>query len=250
MKEIILSSDENIQIAINHYNSLKRKSVIIVCPGCFVCKDAASFLQMSEELFRDFDVITMDFRGHGRSTGLFTFTAEEPNDLQAVVKFAKKQYSKIGILGFSLGAATAIIYTSEHKDIQSIIAVSAPTDFGKIENHFLKKEAVVPAIENFEFGKSLSLRPGNIFLEKIKPINVVGEISPIPILFITGSSDPIVHPWHANELYKKAKEPKAIENFDKGLHAEELYLKMHNRFITLCKDWFDRTMAQSHADLS
>jgi pimeloyl-ACP methyl ester carboxylesterase len=198
---------------------------------------------MSDDFYEYFDVITMDFRGHGRSTGSFTFTAEEHNDLRAVINFAKEIYPKIGIIGFSLGAATAIIYTAKNKDIQSLIIVSAPTDFEKVENHFLTKEAVKAAIEKFEFGKTPNIKPGNVFLKKMKPIDVVQDISPIPVLFISGSKDPIIYPRHTLELYRKAGMPKHIENFENGFHAEDIYLKSKNNFIGICKDWFDKTMS-------
>lgn len=242
MKELRLNTNDKIQIAVNHYKSFKRKSIIIICPGCFMSKDASPFLDMSADLFSQFDIITMDFRGHGRSSGLFTFTAREHNDLRTVVRFAKEKYSRIGLIGFSLGAATAIIYAAKYKDVQSIIAISAPVDFSKIENRFLKKEAVIPALEKFEVLKSPNIRPGNIFLKKQKPIDIVNKIHPIPILLISGSDDPIVFPWHAEELYKKACEPKAIVKFQEGLHAEELYLKSKDKFLKVCIDWFERTM--------
>lgn len=242
MKEIFLKSGDGVKIAVNHYCCGSRKEVIIICHGCFMCKDAKPFRRMSDELYKEFDVITMDFRGHGRSDGLFTFTAKEAEDLKAVVDFAKMTYTRIGILGFSLGAATAIIYTAKSKGVQALIAASAPADFDKIENHFLKKEAVVPAIKKFEFGKSPNIRPGNMFLHKIKPIDVVGDISPIPILFISGSKDPIVGPWHAHELYGRTGQPKRIENFENGLHAEDLYLESKERFINLCREWFVKTL--------
>jgi len=239
MKEVCLTAERNIKIALNHYAKAGRNCVLIICPGCFMSKDAKPFLDMAEAFFKHLDVITMDFRGHGKSGGLFTFSAKEHLDLKSVIDYAKTKYTHIVLLGFSLGAATAIIYTAKHKDINGVIAVSAPTDFEKIENHFLKKEAVIPAMEKFEFGKSPTLRPGNILLKKIKPAEVASKISPIPILFLSGEKDPIIHQWHAEELFENAREPKSIKTFPGGLHAEELYLKSKEAFLDICLEWCD-----------
>ncbi len=228
----------------NHYDSKKRNIVVIICPGCFMCKDAKSFVGISERLFKKYDVMTMDFRGHGRSTGLFTFTAKEYHDLKVVVDFARKQYQVIGIVGFSLGAATALIYASKYKNINSIIAVSAPADFDKIENHFWDKDAVISAIERFEIGKAPCIRPGNLFLKKIKPIEVIDNVGPVPILFIAGRRDPIVYPWHNRKLYNKANKPKSVVYFDDGFHAEELYIKSKLKFLSVCNDWFAKTLSE------
>jgi pimeloyl-ACP methyl ester carboxylesterase len=244
MNEIILTSGSKIRIAVNHYSSSKREEAIIICPGCFMTKDAAPFKRISESFAEEYDVLAMDFRGHGRSSGLYTFTAKETEDLSAVVKFAKEKYSKIAIMGFSLGAATTLIYASSHKDVESIIAVSAPTDFLKIENHFLKKEAVIPTVKKFELGKSPSLRPGNIFLDKVKPIDVVSKIAPIPVLFISGDKDPIVHAHHAEELHDEAMMPKAIEVFEDGFHADDIYAQEEKKFIKVCKDWLEKTLGE------
>lgn len=238
MREIQLTSEDNIKIALNYYAKSGRDSVLIICPGCFMCKDAKPFLNMAEDFFEYFDVIVMDFRGHGKSGGLFTFSAKEHLDLKAVVDYAKKRYAKIILLGFSLGAATAIIYTAKYKGIYGIIAVSTPTDFEKIENHFLKKEAVIPAMEKFEFGKSPTLRPGNITLKKIKPVDVISKISPAPILFLSGGKDPIIHHWHAEKLFENAQQPKKLTIFPDGVHAEELYRKSKNKFLDTCIGWY------------
>lgn len=248
VKEIFLDSKDGVKIAINHYDSANPEKVIVICHGSFMCKDAKPFLEMSDDFHEYFDVITMDFRGHGRSAGSFTFTAKEPDDLRVVINFAKRVYPRIGILGFSLGAAIAIIDAARNKDIQSLIAVSAPADVNKIENHFLRKEALIPAIEKFEFGKSPNMRPGNMFLNKIKPVDVIGDISPIPVLFIYGSRDPIIYSRHALALYEKAKMPKRIEKFENGWHAEDLYLKSKSKFIRMSQEWFDMTMSQKIAD--
>mgnify|MGYP000657404374 CR=1 FL=1 len=242
MKELFLKSGDGTKIAINHYSQDKRKEVIIICHGCFMCKDAKPFRLMSNTFSEDFDVITMDFRGHGRSQGLYTFTAKETEDLGAAVDFAKKAYERIGIIGFSLGAATAIIYTGKNKDIGALIAVSAPVDFEKIENHFLKKEAIVPTLAKLEIGRSPKIKPGNPFLSKVKPIDVVEDISPIPVLFISGKKDPIVYPWHADKLFEKAKQPKQLLRFEDGFHADDIYLRQKQRFIKFCTEWFNKTL--------
>ena len=122
--------------------------------------------------------------------------------------------------------------------------MSAPTDFQKIENYFLKKEAVIPAAEKFEFGKSPNIKPGNLLLKKIKPIDVIQHIAPVPVVFIARSQDHIIYPWHAETLYEKAKESKSIEIFENGLHAEELYLRSKDRFLEICKSYLDTMLSK------
>lgn len=239
---VSLNTQDNLKIAINHYYLAKanRDKVLIICPGCFMCKDAKPFLAMSEDFSQYFDVITMDFRGHGKSGGLFTFTAKEGFDLQTVVKYAKERYKNTFVLSFSLAAATAIIYAAKHKDIDRLITVSSPADCDKIENYFFKKESLIPALESFQLGKSPMIRPGNLWLKKIKPITVIEDIAPIPTLFLHGDKDPIVFPWHSQELFKQAREPKRLVILPNGLHAQELYLKNKDKFLDICLDWYQR----------
>jgi alpha/beta superfamily hydrolase len=238
MKEIFLKTEDNIKIAINHYDS-GRDTVVIIAHGWYMCKDSKVFKALSEDFYKNFDVITMDFRGHGRSSGFYTFSAKEVNDLKAVVDYAKSRYSRVNLLGFSLGAATSIIHTAKYKDIDSLIVVSPPVSFDKIENHFFKKEAYIPTIEKFELWRSLSIRAGNPFLPKINPIDVIQDISPIPVLFLAGEIDPTVYAWHAKKLYNKACQPKSIMIFQDNYHAEDLYLSSRDKFLKVCNSWFD-----------
>ncbi|MEI8390748.1 MAG: alpha/beta fold hydrolase [bacterium] len=234
--EIFLETEDNTSIAINHYDS-KRDSVIIIAHGWYMCKDSKYFKAISEDFFLNHDVITMDFRGHGKSSGLYTFSAKEPEDLKTVVNYAKQRYSKIGLIGFSLGAAISIIHTAKYNDIDSLIAVSSPVSFDKIESRFFKKEAVIPTIEKFELFRSLSVRPGNILLNKVNPLDVVQEIVSAPVLFISGAKDPTIYPWHSQELYNKSCEKKALSIFEDDFHAEDLYINSRERFMSECNSW-------------
>ena len=236
MKEILLKTKDNVKIAINHYQQ-GFDGVVIVAPGWCMTKDSDAFKRIAQMFSEQFDVLSFDFRGHGKSGGWFTFTAKELLDLDAVVKFAKaKNYKKIYLAGFSLGAGTSLIYASKNKDINSVIAVSAPADFGKIENQMWKKEAWSETFKKFELNRFLSIRPYPIPLKKIKPIDIIDKIE-CPVLFLAGEKDPTVHSWHTKDLYDKALCKKEFKLFENGCHAEDLYLHFEGEFKQICFDW-------------
>lgn len=236
MKEIFLKTSDNVKIAVNYYNN-NREGIVIVAPGWCMTKDSNAFRQIAEMFAPNYDVLSFDFRGHGRSGGWFTFMAKEIGDIASVVQFAKnKNYKKIYLAGFSLGAGIVLAYAAKDTDIERVIAVSPPTDFSRIENHMWKKEAWGETFQKFELGRFLSIRPYPIPLNKIKPVEIIKNLS-IPTLFIAGEKDPTVYPWHTEELYNKARCPKEYKLFKSGYHAEDLYLHFKEEFTKICVDW-------------
>lgn len=238
MNEKFLKTTDNIKIAINHYNK-NRKDVIIICPGWFMTKDSKAFKNLSKDLSQYFDIISMDFRGHGKSQGFYTFTAKEENDVNTVINFAKEKchYEQIYLMGFSLGGALAIICAAKNKYINKVISISAPTEFSKIENHMYSPDAWIPTLfQKFEPKRWLTIRPSIIIHKKEKPINLVEKIE-VPTLFIAGEKDPTVFPWHTETLYKKAHCPKEYLLLKNARHAEDLYLDYPEIFLKNCIEW-------------
>lgn len=236
MKICNLTTKDKVNIEINYYQN-GYNEVVIVAPGWCMTKDSNAFCRISEMFAKHFDVLCMDFRGHGKSGGMFTFTAKELMDMDAVVRFARKnKYKKIYLAGFSLGAAMALIYGSKSIFIDKIIAVSAPSDFSKIENKIWKKEAWGETFKKFELDRFASVRPYPVPLEKIKPIDIVEKIK-VPTLFIAGEKDPTVCPWHTRDLYEKAFCDKEYKEFKNGCHAEDLFLHFEDEFSKLCLKW-------------
>ncbi len=237
MKELILKTEDGIKIAANHYSN-GFDHALIICPGFMMYKDTKPFLMLSDRLSKDFDVVTMDFRGHGKSKGRYTFTSKENLDLKTVVDYVRPKYKTVGVMGFSLGAAVAINETAENKAIDKLMVVSPPSEFEKIENRFFDKDNISSNIKKFEW-KKISTRLGSPLLEKPKPIENVDKISPIPILFVHGDKDTVIEPHHVDLLYKKAKDPKRLVIFKDCLHAEDIFLSdSFNDFISLCIEWF------------
>lgn len=245
-QELFLNSHDNTKIAINHFKA-GHKAVVILSPGWFMTKDSKPFNQMAGEFSKDFDVIAMDFRGHGRSSGFYTFTAKEDWDIKTVVNYAKENYEKVFLTGFSLGAALVLIHCAIEQNVDKVIAVSAPHSFERIENHMWKKDAWSKTLKKLEVKRFLSIRPSIIMHKKIKPIDVVDKIK-VPTLFIAGEKDPTVYPWHTKALYEKAICKKEFELFENCCHAEDLFLQSGNKFMSICKSWlsepFDNNLSK------
>lgn len=234
-KEIFLKTQDGIKIAINHHD-LGNDQVLIIAHGWFMTKDSAYFKDMANAFCQNLDVISMDFRGHGRSSGFYTFTSKEPMDLKAVVAYAKQHYSKIYLLGFSLGGALVLIHSAIEKDVDKVIAVSAPHSFIKIENHMWKKEAWSHSLRKFELKRWITVRPSPIIGKKIRPIDIIKDIE-VPTLFIAGKNDATVRAWHTKSLYRIAKCKKHFELFEDCCHAEDLFYQQRDRFMNACNNW-------------
>ena len=238
-----LITDDGIKIDYDHYrNGFDR--VIILAPGFFNSKSAILFKDMAKELGRDYDIIVFDFRGHGKSRGLFYWTAKEYLDLQTVLAYANQNYGKIGVVGFSLGAATSIITAARDERIDSLIAVSAPSQFNKIDFRFwemdLEENIIYNVIGAGRIGKGL--RPGPFWRRKQKPVDVVGKIK-IPVLFIHGANDWLIKPWHSEMLFQKAQaRQKSLEIIPNGTHAEFLFRSQRPVTLQLFREWFGKTL--------
>ena len=235
MKEIRLKTEDNIEIAINHFqNGFDR--VLLIFPGWFMTKDCNAFRLISEAFSSYCDVICVDFRGHGKSKGYYTFTKNEILDIDAVIQYAKNMYSNISLMGFSLGASLSLITGANYKEIDKIIAISPATNFYKIENNFWKPAAWLPTLKKLELDRWFSIRAKIPFGERTNPIDIVDKIN-CPTLFIAGEKDPTVYNWHTQELYQKAVCKKHYELFKNCYHAEDLFLDEKKKFVEICHNW-------------
>ncbi len=228
-----------------HYDLYRHgyDKLVIIAHGFFNSKDALLLRELGQALEDRFDILLMDFRGHGKSGGLFYWTSKESLDLQAVLNYAKKHYKKIGVIGFSLGAATSIITASQVDGIDAMIAVSAPTEFERIEYRFWEMDMENDIFYNLVGGGRIGkgVRPGPFWLKKDKPIRRVEQMK-CPVLYIHGEADWLIKPWHSQELYKRTPTPKRLAIIKNGPHAEYLIRKNKKETIGLIREWFQETL--------
>lgn len=242
MKTHTVKTSDGQDIVFDHYQHGHDK-VVILAHGFFNSKDAVLLKALGHALDDRYDIIIMDFRGHGKSGGLFYWTSKEYLDLQAVLEYAQKSYQKIGVVGFSLGAATSLIAASRGDLITSLIAVSAPVEFEKIEYRFwelsFENDIVYSLIGEGKIGKGV--RPGPFWQKKHKPIDLVEKIK-CPVLYIHGQEDWLIKPWHSEALYERTIAPKHLAIIKNGPHAEYLIRKNKIETVGLIKNWFKETL--------
>ena len=66
--------------------------VIIIAHGFYNNKDTVLFRGITDAFSKEYDVIVFDFRGHGKSSDVFTWTAHEQKDLRAIIAYAKENH--------------------------------------------------------------------------------------------------------------------------------------------------------------
>jgi alpha-beta hydrolase superfamily lysophospholipase len=72
-------------------------------------------------------VLTFDARGHGNSEGRCTLGQQEPLDVAAAVREARRSSSSVAVVGASMGALAALRYAAgSHHDLSALVLVSCP----------------------------------------------------------------------------------------------------------------------------
>lgn len=238
----LLTSDK-VKISYHHYQNGFEK-VIIIAHGFSTSKNNKIFKDMSSGLAEKFDVFIFDFRGHGQSEGIFYFSSKEDKDSKAVYDFLAPKYKEIGLIGFSFGAAISVNSLIYPNPVNSFICVSGPSDVNKIDFDFWaldwQEEIMYAFSKEGRTGKGI--RPGPFWLKKKTPSESIRKMK-IPALFIHGSRDWVIRPWHSKVLYDKcASEKKRIKIIKGGLHAEYLMRGFKVEFMDLISKWFKRTL--------
>lgn len=207
IKELTLLTEDNVTISVSHF-LYGRSNVCILAHGFMGNKQRPYIKELSQRLSKWWDIITFDFRGHGDSLGVYNGQTEF-YDVKAVVDYARdREYKKIVLVGFSLGGIEGIYYAAKFHDIDALITVSTPAD-----------AEIIKSTAKWLFWL-LSNQLGRTVLQPLvrldnspefpKPVTVVEQVSPIPLLVIQGAKDSFVDIEQAEMLYQQAKEPKEL----------------------------------------
>lgn len=207
VKKLILFTQDGIAIDVSHF-LFGKPDVCILAHGFMGSKQRPYITKLAERLSEHFDVITFDFRGHGKSGGVSNGT-EEFYDIRAVIDYAKNNgYKKIALVGFSLGGIEGIYVAARFHDVDALVIVGTPADAAAI----IPNAGWLFWMANNPLGRlvlRIWVRLGDA-PEFPMPVAAIDQVSPVPLLIIHGSKDTLIDVTEAEILYQKAKEPKEL----------------------------------------
>jgi fermentation-respiration switch protein FrsA (DUF1100 family) len=152
-----------------------------------------------------FDVLTFDFRAEGESGGdTLTYGAREQDDVLGAVAGARAHGDRrVAVIGFSLGAVSAILAAARSADIEAVVADSSFADLRATLERHLESAAHLPA-PLVAYGLFLYASLTGTDPARVSPMAVVAGIAPRPLLFIDGMADDVVAPSDSEALWAAA----------------------------------------------
>jgi uncharacterized protein len=164
-------------------------------------------------------VLALDYRGYGRSEGSASVDRLHDDAMLALRWLIARDGDAGGsviVYGQSLGAAVAInlVARADAATRSRIGAVIADSGFAGYRG--IAREKLAEAWLTWPLQWPLSLLVSDAW----SPLPVVDRISPIPLLLIHGERDAVVPLHHAEQLYKRACEPKTLWRVPGGQHID------------------------------
>lgn len=158
-----------------------------------------------------FGVLAFDWPGDGDSEGRgdIHYGPIERHALSAALTWLAARpevdSNRIGGLGFSIGGFLMTQVASLDPRLRAVVIEAAPPDYEEYLRRMHGRWSLLSEWPAYWAVRNTGLIPG-----RMSPRDVVGAISPRPILIIGGELDPVVPPSMVNELYAAARQPKTL----------------------------------------
>ena len=185
-------------------------------------------------------VLTFNFRGTGESEGNFSLGGWVA-DLRAAVDHLLEHTDVDGVwlAGFSTGGSLALCAAGEDERVGGVAAFSAPADFDSWASDpkgFLEEARRLGVVRDKGFPADFA--GWSRELHDIRPLSLVGKISPRPLLLVHGADDELVSPMDARAL-ADATEGHAELRVLAGAGSR---LRHDPRAIAVLLGWLDRQL--------
>ncbi|MHB8779963.1 MAG: alpha/beta hydrolase family protein [Candidatus Geothermincolia bacterium] len=160
-----------------------------------------------------------NFRGTGPSEGDFSLRgwAEDLGSVVAAVRSGQAGFtgidpSRLGVMGFSGGAAASIVYVSNDHGIGALASLAAPADLAELVPRAALPDflASCRAIGIIRGEAPIDEDAYYAELERARPLDHVARVSPVPLLLVHGERDETVPHADARRLFDAAGDPKEL----------------------------------------
>lgn len=163
-------------------------------------------------LARRYTVLAFDHPGHGESpAGVTTLGDREREDAEAGLKLLRARgYTRLGVLGTSMGGTTAIGVAAEDLGVKAVVSEATFARQRDLPLQYLRSHGfVAPELVAFATLLMLDWRTGRD-LEAASAEGAIARLAPRPVFLIHGDADHVIAPDNAQRLFAAASEPKSL----------------------------------------
>ena len=177
-----------------------------------------------------YGALLFDFAGHGESAGGYlTYGACEQLDVAAVLTYLQNRADvdsgKLGIMGYSLGAITATLAAARHPELRCLVIESGFADVQRDLSVLFRRYTGLPPFPLANLIVFWARIIAHVRLSEIRPVLVIGSISPRPVMIIADLADEIANePFDGEHLYASAGEPKELWQVPDAAHVRAFEL--------------------------
>jgi pimeloyl-ACP methyl ester carboxylesterase len=142
-----------------------------------------------------FDVLAFDLRAQGESDGdTLSFGAREQDDVLGAVAFARARGARhVAVVGFSMGAAAAMLAAARSPDVEALVLDSAFASWADTLRRQLRSGWHLPG-PLVDYAVLLYRVLSGTDPAEVVPADVVEGLATRPMLFIAGADDQAVDP--------------------------------------------------------
>ena len=191
--------------------------------------DKGDILPALSFLHKNYNLLLFDFRYLGESEGKYsTAGANEVRDLLAAIQFLKtKGIKEVGVWGFSMGGAVALMSIKKAPEIKAVVSEASYASLALMALELFR----IPVLKYplaYLVGLWAKIFLG-IDLREISPVKAVQNTT-IPLLLIHSSTDAVIPFSHAQFLQKALEEnPRAEFWFHTGFAHGQLGTEYQKR---------------------
>jgi len=167
-------------------------------------------LSLAARLIADgYDVLMFDFRNAGLSDGKQTTVGfrEQEDLLGAIAYMASRTSAEIGLIGFSMGAATSLLAAARDSRVKAVVADSP---FYALREYLAENMPHWTGLPHFPFTPLiLTLIPMMLRadLQAVTPYRAMEQLTGTPVLLIHGTGDETIPCTNSEQLLRHARHP-------------------------------------------